>query len=67
MGTGLAEIAAMVPLPLRIVLIFSWSIEIYSVRQVLTGTEIIYIFLIAGVVKYMICFQDIPKVVAPIT
>ena len=66
MGFGLAEIVAMVSLFLGIVLIFSWNIEIYSAKKVLTGTEIIYIILIAGVDKHMINFQDIPEVVSPI-
>ena len=56
----------MVSLFLGIVLIFSWNIEIYSAKKVLTGTEIVYIFLIAGVVKHMIDFQDIPEVVVHI-
>ena len=66
MGIGLAEIVAMVSLFLGIVLIFSWNIEFYSARKVLTG-KVVYIFLIAGVVKHMIDFQDIPEVVPPIT
>ena len=56
----------MVSLFLGIVLIFSWKIEIYSAKKVLTGTEIVYIFLIAGVVKHMIDFQDIHENAPPI-
>ena len=67
MVIGLAEIVAIVSLFLGIVLLFSWKVEIYSTRKVLTGTEIVYIFLIAGVFKHMIDFQDIPEVVPPIT
>ena len=57
----------MVSLFLGIVLIISRDIEISSAKKILTGTEIVYIFLIAGVVKHIIDFQDIPKVVAPIS
>jgi hypothetical protein len=35
-------------------------------KKVLTGTGIGYLFLIAGVVKHMIDFQEIPEVVPPI-
>ena len=60
-GIGLAEIVAIVSVFLGIVLIFSRDIEISSAKKVLTGTGIGYLFLIAGVVKHMIDFQDIPE------
>ena len=60
-GIGLAEIVAIVSVFLGIVLIFSRDIEISSAKKVLTGTGIGYLFLIAGVVKHMIDFQDFPE------
>ena len=65
-GIGLAEIVAIVSVFLGIVLIFSRDIEISSAKKVLTGTGIGYLFLIAGVVKHMIDFQDIPENAPPI-
>ena len=65
-GIGLAEIVAIVSVFLGIVLIFSRDIEISSAKIVLTGTGIGYLFLIAGVVKHMIDFQDIPENAPPI-
>ena len=66
MGIGLAEIVAFASVFLGIVLIFSRDIEISSAKKVLTGTGIGYLFLIAGVVKHMIDFQDIPENAPPI-
>ena len=43
------------------VLILSRDIEISSAKKVLTGTGTGYLFLIAGVIKHMIDFQDIPE------
>ena len=66
LGIGLAEIVAICSVFLGIVLIFSREIEISSAKKVLTGTGIGYLFLIAGVVKHMIDFQDIPENAPPI-
>ena len=63
---GLAEIVAIVSVFLGIVLIFSRDIEISSAKKVLTGTGVGYLFLIVGVVKHMIDFQDIPENAPPI-
>ena len=65
-GIGLAEIVAIVSVFLGIVLIFSRDIEISSAKKVLTGTGIGYLFLIAGVIKHVIDFQDIPEQAPPI-
>jgi len=37
-----------------------------SAKKVLTGTGIGYLFLIAGVIKHVIDFQDIPEQAPPI-
>ena len=66
MGIGLAVIVAIVSVFLGIVLIFSRDIEISSAKKVLTGTGVGYLFLIVGVVKHMIDFQDIPENAPPI-
>ena len=63
---GLAEIVAIVSLFLGIVLIFGQDIEITLAKEVLSGTGMGYLFLIAGFVKHMINFKDIPEVVPPI-
>ena len=60
-GIGLAEIVAITSVFIGIVLIFSRDIETSSAKIVLTGTGIGYLFLIAGVVKHMIDFQDMVK------
>ena len=60
-GIGLAEILAFTFFFLGIVLIFSRDIEISSAKKVLTGTGIGYLFLIAGVIKHVIDFQDNPE------
>ena len=60
-GIGLAEIVAITSVFLGMVLIFSRDIEISSAKKVLTGTGIGYLFLIAGVIKHVIDFQDIPE------
>jgi hypothetical protein len=52
---------------LGIVLIFGQDIEITLAKEVLSGTGMGYLFLIAGFVKYMINFKYIPEVVPPIT
>ena len=65
-GIGLAEIVAIVSVFLGIVLIFSRDIEISSAKKVLIGTGIGYLFLIAGVIKHVIDFQDIPEQAPPI-
>ena len=65
-GIGLAEIVAITSVFLGIVLIFSRDIEISSAKKVLTGTGIGYLFLIAGVIKHVIDFQDIPEQAPPI-
>ena len=66
MGIGLAEIVAIISVFLGMVLIFSRDIEISSAKKVLTGTGIGYLFLIAGVIKHVIDFQDIPEQTPPI-
>ena len=66
MGIGLAEIVAIASVFMGIVLNFNGDIEISSKKKVLTGTGIGYLFLIAGVVKHMIDFQDIPENTPPI-
>ena len=63
---GLSEIVAITSVFLGIVLIFSRDIEISSAKKVLTGTGIGYLFLIAGVIKHVIDFQDIPEQAPPI-
>ena len=63
---GLAEIVAIVSLFLGIVLIFGQDIEITLAKEVLSGTGMGYLFLIAGFVKHMINFKDITEVVPPI-
>ncbi len=65
-GIGLAEIVAITSFFLGIVLISSRDIEISSAKKVLTGTGIGYLFLIAGVIKHVIDFQDIPEQAPPI-
>ncbi len=65
-GIGLAEIVAFASVFLGIVLIFSRDIEISSAKKVLTGTGVGYLFLIAGVIKHVIDFQDIPEQAPPI-
>ena len=65
-GIGLADIVAIVSVFLGIVLIFSRDIETSSAKIVLTGTGIGYLFLIAGVIKHVIDFQDIPEQAPPI-
>ena len=65
-GIGLVEIVAITSVFLGIVLIFSRDIEIPSAKKVLTGTGIGYLFLIAGVIKHVIDFQDIPEQAPPI-
>ena len=65
-GIGLAEIVAITSFFLGIVLIFSRDIKISSAKKVLTGTGIGYLFLIAGVIKHVIDFQDIPEQAPPI-
>ena len=65
-GIGLAEIVAIISVFLGMVLIFSRDIEISSAKKVLTGTGIGYLFLIAGVIKHVIDFQDIPEQAPPI-
>ena len=65
-GIGLAEIVAIISVFLGMVLIFSREIEISSAKKVLTGTGIGYLFLIAGVIKHVIDFQDIPEQAPPI-
>ena len=66
MGIELVEIVTIVSVFLGIVLIFSRDIEISSATKVLTGTGVGYLFLIVGVVKHMIDFQDIPENAPPI-
>ena len=66
MGIGLAEIVAIISVFLGMVLIFSRDIEISSAKKVLTGTGVGYLFLIAGVIKHVIDFQDIPEQAPPI-
>ena len=66
MGIGLAEIVAIISVFLGMVLIFSRDIEISSAKKVLTETGIGYLFLIAGVIKHVIDFQDIPEQAPPI-
>jgi len=66
-GIGLAEIVAITSVFIGIVLIFSRDIETSSAKIVLTGTGIGYLFLIAGVIKHVIDFQDIPEQAPPIT
>ena len=58
---GLACIVAIISVYLGIALIFCREIEIFSAKKELTGTGICYLFLISGVVKYMIDFNNIPK------
>ena len=65
-GIGLAEIVAITSVFLGIVLIFSKNIEMSSAKKVLTGTGIGYLFIIAGVIKHVIDFQDIPEQAPPI-
>ena len=65
-GIGLAEIVAIISVFLGMVLIFSRDIEISSAKKALTGTGIGYLFIIAGVIKHVIDFQDIPEQAPPI-
>ena len=65
-GIGLAEIVAITSVFLGMVLIFSRDIEISSAKKVLTGSGIGYLLLIAGVIKHVIDFQDIPEQAPPI-
>ena len=66
-GIGLAKIVAITSVFIGIVLIFSRDIETSSAKIVLTGTGVGYLFLIAGVIKHVIDFQDIPEQAPPIT